>query len=72
MLRLSQDHYKALARLKRQPDGRALLELLQASLDDAQVRLRTATGERIGWAQGEAQCLAELITHFEAADQVGR
>lgn len=47
--------------------GRTLAALLKAGLEEAQVALRTATGERVGWLQGEAQCLAEWVKQFEGA-----
>ncbi len=71
MQRLTQEHYKALRRLKRQPEGAVLLGLLRAALEEAQVGLRTATGERIGWGQGEAQCLAGWVRCFEDAERLG-
>ena len=70
MPRLTPEHYKTLCRLKRQPDGAVLVGLLRASLDEAQLGLRTATGERMGWAQGEAQCLAQWLKHFEDAERL--
>jgi hypothetical protein len=72
MTRLNPEHYKALARLKRLPEGQTLVGLLTAALEEAQLNLRTATGERIGWSQGEAQCLAGWLRSFEQADELGR
>ncbi|WP_157572651.1 hypothetical protein [Nevskia soli] len=70
MLRLTPEQYRTLANLQRQPDGLALLALLKAGLEEAQVALRTATGERVGWLQGEAQCLAEWVKQFEGAGRL--
>lgn len=72
MLRLTTEQYRTLGRLRRQPDGAAFVELLKAALEEAQAALRTATGERVGWLQGEAQCLAEWVERFEGAGRLGR
>jgi hypothetical protein len=44
--------------------------LLQAALDEAEMALRTATGERVGWLQGEAQCLAGWLERVEEAEKL--
>ena len=71
MLRLTPEQYRTLAYLQRQPEGQALGELLRLALEEAQVALRTATAERVGWLQGEAQCLAEWVKWFEGAGRLG-
>jgi hypothetical protein len=71
MIRLSAQDYAALAALRRQPAGQRFVELLEQSLTEAARTLRTATGERLGWAQGEAQCLAELLKWFEECGRFG-
>ena len=72
MLRLTAEHFRVLANLKQQADGRVLVELLQAALEDTHVSLRTATGEKVGWLQGQGQFLAEWIGYFGDAERLGR
>ena len=67
-MRLSTEQYATLARLRRLPDGRAFIGLLHAALDEVQLALRTATCERVGWLQGEAQCLAGWLERIEKAE----
>ncbi len=67
-MRLSPDQYQTLARLKRLPDGAAFVRLLEAELTEVSAALRTATGERVGWLQGEAQCLAGWLERFGQAE----
>jgi len=71
-MRLTPDQYKTLAHLKRLPDGRAFIALLEAALDEVNAALRTASGERVGWLQGEAQCLAGWLERIRRAEELGR
>jgi hypothetical protein len=68
-MRLSPDQYQTLARLRRLPDGRAFIALLEAELEEVRTALRTATGERLGWLQGEAQCLAGWLERVAKAEE---
>jgi len=45
-----------------------LVRLLEAELEQVHTALRTATGERVGWLQGEAQCLAGWLERFGQAE----
>ncbi len=71
-MRLSTEQYATLARLRRLPDGRAFIGLLGAALEEVNLALRTATGERVGWLQGEAQCLAGWLARIEEAERQAR
>lgn len=71
MIRPTSDDHRVLAQVRRGPSGAAFLAFLARMLDEADIATRTATGEKIGWLQGEAQCLASLIKHFSDAETVG-
>lgn len=43
--------------------------MLEYHLSETHKTLLTATGERVGWAQGEAQCLTDLLTAFRDVDK---
>lgn len=72
MIRLSKDDYHLFASLLRQPYGQALLQILKQQLEQTNVQLRTATDAALGWRQGEAQCLAQLIESFERGDELSK
>ena len=72
MPRLKPEQYRVLANLQRLPEGRALLELLRADLAHTHLLLQGASGPQLGWAQGQAQCLAEWLRRLEEAPGVGR
>lgn len=69
-MRLTPDQYRVLSQVKSSPFWTAYEALLRAMLDDADVTMRTAIGERIGWKQGEAQFLAQHLADFEKADEL--
>jgi hypothetical protein len=71
-MRLTTEQYATLARLRRLPEGRAFIGLLEAALDEVQQSLRLATGERVGWLQGEAQCLAGWLQLIADAERQAR
>lgn len=71
-MRLTPQQYQILAGVKRGPMGTDFLNLLQAMLDESDIGLRTATGEKVGWRQGESQCLVQLLTDFANADTLGK
>lgn len=43
--------------------------MLEHHLAETNKTLLTATAERVGWSQGEAQCLTDLLTGFREADK---
>ncbi len=49
------------------PEGRRLMELLQRRLDAHDADLRLAQGPSVGWIQGRAQELAELLRDMDSA-----
>lgn len=70
-MRLGKDDYKLFASLARQPYGQGLVQILKKQLEQANIKMRTASAD-VGWRQGEAQCLAELIECFERGDELAR
>lgn len=67
-MKLNPDQYRVLAQVKRGPAGGVFMELLGKMMDDADVTMRRATGEHVGWRQGEAQFLELLLKQFEESD----
>jgi hypothetical protein len=68
-MRLSSTQLQFLARLAMTPDGKALVDLLQARLRDRDAKLRAATGEEVFRHQGRALEIAELIDDFTQSQQ---
>ena len=61
IVQLSKDQLTFLAALARAPEGKLLMQLLEAKLSEQDAKLRTAVGEEVYRAQGRAQATAELI-----------
>lgn len=61
IVQLSRDQLTFLAALARAPEGKLLMQLLEAKLSEQDAKLRTAVGEEVYRAQGRAQATAELI-----------
>jgi hypothetical protein len=63
-MRLSSTQLQFLARIAMTPDGKVLVDLLQALLRERDAKLRTSTGEEVFRQQGRALEIAELIDDF--------
>ncbi len=68
-MRLNSAQLQFLARLAMTPDGKVLVDLLQARLRDRDAKLRAATGEEVFRQQGRALEIAELIDDFTQSQQ---
>jgi hypothetical protein len=68
-MRLSSTQLQFLARIAMTPDGKVLVDLLQALLRERDAKLRAATGEEVFRQQGRALELAELIGDFTQSQQ---
>lgn len=68
-MRLSSTQLQFLARIAMTPDGKVLVDLLQARLRDRDAKLRTSTGEEVFRQQGRALEIAELIDDFTQSQQ---
>ncbi|MBS0330801.1 MAG: hypothetical protein JSR30_13170 [Proteobacteria bacterium] len=68
-MRLSTDDLAFLARLSKSPDGRRLLQLLQAKQTECNDKLRSTTGEEVLRWQGRALAVDELIADIAQAEQ---
>jgi len=68
-MRLSSTQLQFLARIAMTPDGKVLVDLLQARLRDHDAKLRAATGEEVFRQQGRALEIAELIDDFVQSQQ---
>lgn len=68
-MRLTSTQLQFLARVATTPDGKVLVDLLQARLRDRDAKLRASTGEEVFREQGRALELAELIDDFTQAQQ---
>lgn len=66
-MQLSKDQLTFLAALARAPEGKLLVQLLEAKLSEQDAKLRTAVGEEVYRAQGRAQATAELIGNIRDA-----
>lgn len=68
-MRLDNDDLAFLARLSKSPDGRRLLQLLQAKQAECNDKLRTTTGEEVLRWQGRALAVDEFIADIAQAEQ---
>lgn len=68
-MRLSTDDLAFLARLSKSPDGRRLLQLLQAKQTECNDKLRSTTGEEVLRWQGRALAVDEMIADIAQAEQ---
>lgn len=68
-MRLNNTQLQFLARVATTPDGKVLVDLLQARLRERDAKLRASTGEEVFREQGRALELAELIDDFAQAQQ---
>lgn len=68
-MRLDTDDLAFLARLSKSPDGRRLLQLLQAKQAECNDKLRTTTGEEVLRWQGRALAVDEMIADIAQAEQ---
>jgi hypothetical protein len=68
-MRLNSTQLQFLARIAMTPDGKVLVDLLQARLRDRDAKLRAATGEEVFRQQGRALEIAELIDDFTQSQQ---
>lgn len=60
-MQLSSDQLAFLARFSKSPDGRALLQILEAKLAEVEVHLRRQDGAELHRSQGRAIQLDELM-----------
>lgn len=68
-MRLDNDDLAFLARLSKSPDGRRLLQMLQAKQAECNDKLRTTTGEEVLRWQGRALAVDEMIADIAQAEQ---
>ncbi len=68
-MQLDNDDLGFLARLSKSPDGRRLLQLLQAKQAECNDKLRRTTGEEVLRWQGRALAVDELIGDIATAEQ---
>jgi ABC-type Fe3+/spermidine/putrescine transport system ATPase subunit len=68
-VQLSKEHLTFLTAFARSPEGKFLVQLLEAKLSEQDAKLRTAVGEEVYRAQGRAQATAELIGDIRDAHQ---
>jgi len=68
-MQLNTDDLGFLARLSKSPDGRRLLQLLQAKQAECNDKLRRTTGEEVLRWQGRALAVDELIDDIATAEQ---
>lgn len=68
-MRLNTDDLAFLARLSKSPDGRRLLQLLQAKQAECNDKLRTTIGEEVLRWQGRALAVDEMIADIVQAEQ---
>lgn len=68
-MRLSNDDLAFLARLSKSPDGRRLLQMLQAKQAECNDKLRSATGEEVLRWQGRALAVDEMIADIAQAER---
>lgn len=66
-MQLSRDQLTFLAALARAPEGKLLMQLLEAKLSEQDAKLRTAVGEEVYRAQGRSQATADLIDDIRQA-----
>lgn len=66
------DGWKALARLKANPDMRRVMDWLQSELDDLDIKNRSAQGDAIYRNQGGALTLAMVLDCFDKSVEVAR
>lgn len=66
--RFEPDDLMAMRAISRLPEGRRFIDLLNRRLQHHDTNLRKLTGDAIGWTQGRAQELAELVEAIETAD----
>lgn len=67
---LTTEELQALRSLSRAPEGRALVAMLERMQSDADVKLRSASGDDLLRKQGRAQQLDELLKALKSADEV--
>lgn len=68
-MQLDKGQLTFLAAFARSPEGRLLVQLLEAKQREQDAKLRTAVGEEVYRAQGRAQATAELIGDILEAQQ---
>lgn len=68
-MRLTTEQYRTLSQLRQTASGKELIKLLQDDLNETDIGNRTATGERLGWGQGRAQCLVDWIKHLTESER---
>ncbi len=68
-MHLDADDLAFLARLNKSPDGRRLLQLLQAKQTECNDKLRAVTGEEVLRWQGRALAVDEMIADIAQAEQ---
>lgn len=68
-MRLSADDLAFLARLSKSPDGRRLVQLLQAKQAECNDKLRSTTGEEVLRWQGRALAVDELLADIAQAER---
>lgn len=68
-MRLDNDDLAFLARLSKSPDGRRLLQMLQAKQAECNDKLRAVTGEEVLRWQGRALAVDEMIADIAQAEQ---
>lgn len=66
-MKLSSDQLGFLARFSKSPDGRALQQILEAKLAEADAKLRTTEGAELHRQQGRAQELVEILADIAEA-----
>ena len=68
-MQLTAAQLEFLSGLNKSPTGRALVDLIQATLAESDKALRVASGEEVFRCQGRSQALAGLLTDMSEAQQ---
>lgn len=68
-MRFTTEQLSFLARFAKSPDGREVVNILNATLAEVEIGLRTKTGEDVYRQQGRAVQLDELITLINKANE---